>query len=202
MIKINNKNVYIIIIITIIVIIIIVWLINFTENNEESYISNFEAEDLIIEESPEIESENLKKENIKIHILGEVNYNGILELEEGSRIFDAIEMAGGLTQMADVSKINLAYVLEDGEKLYIPSINDEKDVEYLLSENGVGAKVNINTAKLEELQNIPGVGPSIAQAIIDYRKENGKFKNIEDIKNVSGVGESKYKNMESYIKVK
>ena len=131
-----------------------------------------------------------------------MNYNGILELEDGSRIFDAIEMAGGLTQMADVSKINLAYVLEDEEKLYIPSINDEKDVEYLLSENDVGTKVNINTAKLEELQNIPGVGPSIAQAIIDYRKENGKFKNIEDIKNVSGVGESKYKNMESYIKVK
>lgn len=120
----------------------------------------------------------------------------------GSRISDAIEKAGGLTASADVSKINLAYILEDGEKLYIPSINDKEDVEYLLSEKSGSSKININTAKLEELQNIPGVGPSIAQAIIDYREENGKFMNIEDIKSVSGVGESKYKKMEEYIKVK
>lgn len=120
----------------------------------------------------------------------------------GSRISDAIEKAGGLTTLADVSKINLAYILEDGEKLYIPSINDEEDVEYLLSEKSGSSKININTAKLEELQNIPGVGPSIAQAIIDYREENGKFMNIEDIKSVTGVGESKYKKMEEYIKVK
>lgn len=143
-----------------------------------------------------------KEEKIKIHILGEVNYNGILELIVGSRISDAIEKAGGLTTLADVSKINLAYILEDGEKLYIPSINDEEDVEYLLSEKSGSSKININTAKLEELQNIPGVGPSIAQAIIDYREENGKFMNIEDIKSVTGVGESKYKKMEEYIKVK
>lgn len=142
------------------------------------------------------------EEKIKIHILGEVNYNGILELNSGSRISDAIEKAGGLTTLADVSKINLAYVLEDGEKLYIPSINDEDNIQYLLSDNSKSSKVNINTAKLEELQNIPGVGPSIAQAIIDYRDENGKFKSIEEIKNVSGVGDSKFKKMEEYIKVK
>lgn len=174
----------------------------FNEKKEYEFV---DTTDIVIEDGSESENvikETVEIEKIKIHILGEVNYNGILELESGSRISDAIEKAGGLTSLADLSKVNLAYVLEDGQKLYIPSINDEEDVEYLISESSSGSKVNINTAKLEELQNIPGVGPSIAQAILDYRDENGKFKSIEDIKNVSGVGESKYKKMEEYIKVK
>lgn len=191
-----NKKYYILIIVFLLVIAIIFLFMN----KKESY-ENLEIENIVItEEQEEIVEE--KEEKIKIHILGEVNYNGILELVVGNRIADAIEKAGGLTELADISKINLAYVLEDGEKLYIPSINDAEDVEYLLSETAKNEKININSAKLEELQNIPGVGPSIAQAIIDYREENGRFKSIEDIKNVSGVGDSKYKKMENYIKVK
>lgn len=201
---INNKNIYIIVVVTGVAIIIIVLLINFLKEDKYDYIENFDNDKFIIEEYTEEKIENITDEDnkIKIHILGAVNYNGIIELESGSRISDAIEIAGGLTEIADVSKVNLAYVLEDGEKLYIPTIHDENDIEYLISERGVNEKVNINTAKIDELQNIPGVGPSIAQAIIDYRDENGKFKSIEDIKSVSGVGESKYKKMEKYIKVK
>ena len=191
-------------VVTGVAIIIIVLLINFFKEDKYDYIENFDNDKFIIEEYTEEKIENITDEDnkIKIHILGAVNYNGIIELESGSRISDAIEIAGGLTEIADVSKVNLAYVLEDGEKLYIPTIHDENDIEYLISESGVNEKVNINTAKIDELQNIPGVGPSIAQAIIDYRDENGKFKSIEDIKSVSGVGESKYKKMEKYIKVK
>lgn len=148
----------------------------------------------------ESEEKNKETETIKIHICGEVNYNGILELEIGSRISDAIEDAGGVTENADLSKINLAYILEDGEKIYIPNINDE-NIDFLISENS-SKKININTADEEELENIPGVGPSLAKSIVNYRKENGKFTSIEDIKNVSGVGESKYKKMEEYIKIK
>ena len=197
MIKINKKYYILIIIFGILIIIIFLFV-----NKKEDY-EYIDMNDVLLETtSAEKLEQNNVEEKIKIHILGEVNYNGILELVVGSRISDAIEKAGGLTTLADVSKVNLAYILEDGEKLYIPSINDVEDVEYLLSENGSSSKTNINTAKLEELQNIPGVGPSIAQAIIDYREENGKFLNIEDIKNVSGVGESKYKNMEEYNKVK
>ena len=201
MIKINKKY-YVLIIILGIIVIIIFFFIKPKEDYE--YIdTNKVISDLELSETLEDNTtDSTKEEKIKIHILGEVNYNGILELIVGSRISDAIEKAGGLTTLADVSKINLAYILEDGEKLYIPSINDEEDVEYLLSEKSGSSKININTAKLEELQNIPGVGPSIAQAIIDYREENGKFMNIEDIKSVTGVGESKYKKMEEYIKVK
>lgn len=200
MIKINNKKYYIIIIVIAVIVIILIILFNKKDDYEyldDNIISS-------IESNIEGNKNNVVElqETIKIHILGEVNYNGILELNSGSRISDAIEKAGGLTSLADVSKINLAYVLEDGEKLYIPSVNDEEDIEYLISDSTKNSKVNINTAKLEELQDIPGVGPSIAQAIIDYRDENGKFKTIEDIKNVSGVGDSKYKKMEEYIKVK
>ncbi len=182
--------------------IIVFFFVNQKEDYDYIDTSKVMAETSLPKELEDDKENNIKEEIIKIHILGEVNYNGILELTVGSRISDAIEKAGGLTTFADVSKINLAYILEDGEKLYIPSINDEEDMEYLLSGNSGSSKININTAKLEELQNIPGVGPSIAQAIIDYREENGKFINIEDIKNVSGVGESKYKKMEEYIKVK
>lgn len=201
MIKISNKKYYIIIIVISMIVIIFIFLLNEKDDyeylNNNNIISSIESNS----EDSKNDSEELQ-ETIKIHILGEVNYNGILELNYGSRISDAIEKAGGLTGLADVSKINLAYILEDGEKLYIPSVNDEDDIEYLISDNSKSTKVNINTAKIEELQNIPGVGPSIAQAIIDYRDENGKFEAIEDIKNVSGVGESKYKKMEEYIKVK
>lgn len=201
MIKINKKY-YVLIIILGIIVIIIFFFIKPKEDYEYIDTNKVISDSELSETLEDNITDAIKEEKIKIHILGEVNYNGILELTMGSRISDAIEKAGGLKASADVSKINLAYILEDGEKLYIPSINDKEDVEYLLSEKSGSNKININTAKLEELQNIPGVGPSIAQAIIDYREENGKFMNIEDIKSVSGVGESKYKKMEEYIKVK
>lgn len=153
---------------------------------------------------------------IKIHIIGEVTEQGIIELEEGERISDAIEKAGGVTQNADLSKVNLAYILQDGQKLYIPSMNDEKDVQYISTENGEGIiaetnindksginkKVNINKASQSDLENIPGVGPSLAQKIISFRDENGKFKNVEDLKNVSGIGDKKFESIKDYVEVK
>ena len=153
---------------------------------------------------------------IKIHIIGEVTEEGIIELEEGERISDAIEKAGGVTQNADLSKVNLAYILQDGQKLYIPSMNDDNNVQYISTENGEGIiaetnindksginkKVNINKASQSDLENIPGVGPSLAQKIISFRDENGKFKNVEDLKNVSGIGDKKFESIKDYVDVK
>lgn len=153
---------------------------------------------------------------IKIHIIGEVTEEGIIELEEGERISDAIEKAGGVTQNADLSKVNLAYILQDGQKLYIPSMNDDNNVQYISTENGEGIiaennindksginkKVNINKASQSDLENIPGVGPSLAQKIISFRDENGKFKNVEDLKNVSGIGDKKFEIIKDYVDVK
>lgn len=170
---------------------------NIIVQNVENVVSNEE----IVEE----------KEYIKIHIAGQVKIPGIIELEYGARISDAIEKAGGLTEFASLKNVNLAYKLEDGQKLYIPST--EEDVESILMENGeniikesniLGSSktININKADESELEEIPGVGPAMASKIVNYRKENGEFKTIEDLKNISGIGEKKFEAMREYISVK
>lgn len=148
---------------------------------------------------------------IKVYVTGEVKHQGVIELEEGARIEDAIIIAGGITELADLTQVNLAYCLEDEQKLYIPSINDKNEIEYISEENGENVientkkkndKVNINTSGVEELCTLSGVGESLAKKIIDYREENGKFKTIEDLKNVSGIGEKKYESLKEKITVK
>ena len=148
-------------------------------------------------------------ETIMVHIDGEVVTPGIISLKAGSRIADAIQACGGTTDISDISKINLAYELKDGQKVYIPSIYDVEDVEYIQNDAGNNviipdtssnsALVNINSATQAELETLPGIGPSTAAKIIDYRNKNGDFKNIEDIMNVSGIGESKFNNIKNYI---
>ena len=175
-----------------------------------------------------LESNN--EENIYVYITGEVNKQGVVVLKKGSRINDAINAAGGVTTNANISKINLVFVLEDGMKINIPSYNDLKnnqDFEYIIMGSGDGDSnfgtssssnnnnsnnskdlyseqmqvVNINTATQTELETLPGIGPSLALRIINYREENGKFSNIEEIKNVSGIGDSKFNDIKNYITV-
>ena len=156
------------------------------------------------------------EETVVVHVIGEVNNPGVVTLPEGSRIIDAINMAGGKTEEADLSKINLAYIVEDGTQIYIPRINENLNQVNLISdgagvgvvitdsnveENEVDSKVNINTASKEKLETLPGVGETTAQKIIDYREANGKFKTIEDIKNVSGIGDAKYESLKDKITV-
>ena len=161
-----------------------------------------------------VENENTEEaKKIAIHITGEVKKTGVIYLKEGSRIVDAIEKAGGITKNADLSKVNLAYVLQDGQKLYIPNKKDNASV-YISEDSGQDVidngntntktknkrkKININTANKEELQSISGIGPALAEKIVSYRNTNGKFKKVEDLKNVSGIGESKYKNIKDSI---
>lgn len=180
--------------------------IYFYQNKQEDYsyleVSNEEAIQANI-----IEQENTK---IVVHIIGQVINQGIVKLEEGARVIDAIEAAGGATKEANLEKVNLAYILEDGSKLYIPSINDKEEEEYFIISNTSDQKntekktlrVNINTATSEELQRLPGIGEAMAIRIITYRKENGKFSKIEDLKEVSGIGEAKFNNIKSYIYIK
>ena len=164
------------------------------------------------EEIIEEEREEKLEENIIVYITGEVLNDGIVEIEEGARISDIIERAGGLTKEADLSKVNLAYKVQDGEKVYIPSKKEKnkEEKEVISLENGeevipsgnntsVNSKVNINKASQAELETLQGVGPSTAMKIIDYRNNSGKFKTIEDIKNVSGIGEAKFNNIKNSI---
>lgn len=164
--------------------------------------------------------EETEEAKIAIHITGEVKKKGILYLDKGARIADAIGAAGGATKNASLDQVNLAYILEDGQKIYIPNKNEKIETgAYIIANSGqnvlveegngstiieknakgVNGKVNINTANQTELETLQGIGPSLAQRIIEYRKENGKFQTIEDIQNVKGIGDSKYSNIKDDI---
>lgn len=124
-------------------------------------------------------------------------------------MIDAIEKAGGQTEQASLKNVNLAYQLEDGQKIYIPNINDTETE--IIDDGASGVVddatikqtvVNINKADEKELQSLNGIGESLATSIVQYRKENGNFETIEDLKNVPGIGDSKFENIKEYIKVK
>lgn len=222
---------------------------NIIPNLQEESVS--EIEETIITENTNTEENNLEttevntnqeneqiykntesSEKIYVYITGEVNSPGVVLLDNGSRIVDAIEAAGGVTDKANITKVNLVYILQDGMKINIPNQNDLKNnenFEYITMSSGDEKNdaninnsasntsseesssnkesafkisvVNINTATQTELETLPGIGPSLALKIINYRKENGKFSSIEDIKNVSGIGDAKFENIKNYIRV-
>ena len=161
---------------------------------------------------------NINDDIVVIHITGSVKNPGIVKLKEGSRIEDAIEAAGGLTENADITKVNLAYIVEDGTKIKIPSASEEdigdEDIidsksgdniiieENTVSSNNSTQTININKATEKEFETLPGIGPSLASKIIEYRNQNGKFGSIEDIKNVNGIGDNKYEKINDLITVK
>lgn len=219
----NKKQKIIIGIFIVVVAIVAIYYSYKQENNFLEETENLEIENQAKEGAEESE-ETTEKEKIIVHISGAVQNEGIVELESGSRVADAIEKAGGLKENAYMDEINLAYQLEDGEKIHIPTIEEQKEKENQESKvenesatgsdgttsrssnssinNGSQTKININTATEEELDTLPGIGPSTATKILDYRKEKGKFKTIEEIKEVSGIGESKYEKIKDRITVK
>ena len=176
--------------------------------------TNNEEIENVLEVVPTNTIEETEEKNIFVHIAGCVKKEGMLELSSNSRIADAIEKAGGLTQDADLSDINLAYILEDGMKIYIPNQNERQENNEITENipntatmqiqdtNKKQDVININTATQEELDTLPGIGPATAIKIIEYRKEKGKFKQKEEIKEVSGIGEAKYEKIKEYISVK
>lgn len=143
---------------------------------------------------------------IYVDIGGAVVNPKLAVLPEGSRVEDAILAAGGLSSDADMTSINRAAFLEDGEKIYIPSLVAAGDVTMEVAGAGgmpaaVNGKVNINTADSTQLQTLTGVGPATAQKIIDYRTANGRFASIEDIKKVSGIGDKTFEKFKDDITV-
>ena len=190
-------------------------LLDGTENEEKQNKSENIVEN---DQSKTNETANIE-ETIVVHITGEVKKEGVIYLKKGARTVDAIKQAGGETKEADLSQVNLAYELQDGQKIYIPNKN-EKISQYIIGTNGEtmndssastgsestsynkeGTKVNINTANQSELDSLPGIGPALAQRIIDFREENGNFNSIEDIQNVKGIGDSKYEDIKDKIVV-
>ena len=143
-------------------------------------------------------------DTVFVDVSGCVKKPGVYELPFGSRIFEAIEEAGGFTKNADTALINQAESITDGMKINVP---DKKDKSKNASGNtsqeqaGSGGMININTADSTELQQITGVGPVTAEKIIRYREENGSFGTVDDLTNVSGIGEKTLEKMKPQITV-
>lgn len=168
-----------------------------------------DEEESLAEETNVVTESEPKTTMIMVDIGGAVNDPMVAELEEGSRVEDAINAAGGVTEDADLTEINRAAFLEDGDKILIPEKQDAalNDISNATDGSAKGSytpysdgKININTAGSEELQMLDGVGPVTAEKIIDYRESNGRFKDIEDIKNVSGIGEKTFEKLKDDIR--
>ncbi|MCR5800130.1 MAG: helix-hairpin-helix domain-containing protein [Lachnospiraceae bacterium] len=150
---------------------------------------------------------------IMVHMCGAVVNPGVYELEKGSRIVDGVRCAGGFTEEADEDAINLSRVLDDQVRVYIPTKAETESYAAAYELTGTYSEqpdagggegsglININTANIEKLEQIPGIGASKAKSIVAYREKNGAFKNIEDIKKVSGIGDATFENMKDMITV-
>lgn len=185
---------------------------NDTENIfvEENYEEDA-AEDSNSNKDAEVFNTKTKNKIITVEIKGEVKNPDVYTLDDECIIKDLIEKAGGLTENADLSNINRAKKLQDHELIYIGNKNDtaadstsEPAVKAASSTGGASSssgKININTADVEALKKINGIGDSKAKSIISYRETNGNFSSIEDLKNVDGIGEKMFEKMKDMVEV-
>ncbi len=190
------------------------------QNTLDSDASSKDDSDTVNEES----RVDIPLQNVIVHVCGAVETEGVYELDQGSRVIDAVNAAGGFSEDADASYVNQAQVLEDGVKLRIPTV--EETLAFAEENEGTGTEaetglevisgsssetekpsvnkdgsVNINTASESELCEIPGIGPSRAKSIIAYREEHGRFGTIEDIMNVSGIKDKFFVKIKDHITV-
>lgn len=185
-------------------------------NTKEEVVDIFKDEEKEQKDKEEISNKENKETKVIVDIKGMVVNPGVYEVDSNLRVNDVIELAGGLLEGADTSYINLAKIVTDEMTIIIYS--NEEVLEKYKKENCICEEcnivnnaciniednnklININTASLEELQSIDGIGESKAKSIISYREEHGLFNNIEDIKSVSGIGESLFEKIKIYITV-
>jgi len=148
-------------------------------------------------------------EQIVVHVAGAVKKPGIVRIPRGSRVDDAVKAAGGFSEKADPDSVNLAQPLEDGVQVYVPRKSEPVQVEGRVGtvertrtpssgEQPTG-KININTATAEQLESLPGVGPAIARAIVEYRKQNGGFRSVDELLEVRGIGEKRLLQIRPFV---
>lgn len=168
----------------------------------------------LIETIQPIEEKNLSEsaeeavmQQVFVEIKGAVMYPGVYELEQDQRIKDVVQLAGGYTENADTQFINHAQKVQDEMVIYIPIMGEQLEegsssLLTLPTETNKEQKININKADVATLATLPGIGPSKAQSILTYREENGQFQTIDDLKNVSGIGDKTLEKLKDAITVK
>lgn len=221
MIDLKNKKIIGLVIITIIIFIVSIFLYKqkssnafkeeyMTEIFEEESNDNMEYTETLEEDTTIINEDSIDRNKIIVEIKGEVAKPDVYQLEEGSIIKDLIDMAGGVTEEADLSRINRAEELLNHELIIIGNINDETESSVVQNssvssgnstdnDSKSSTLININTADLEQLKKITGIGDIKAQSIIDYREANGGFKSLEELKNVDGIGDKTFEKIKEQI---
>lgn len=137
-----------------------------------------------------------------VHVLGAVRRPGLFELRDGARVIDVVAAAGGLAETADPAGVNLARLVSDGEQLYIPRLGEAQPgaPPGVTGQGGAAdGKVNLNSASVAELDMLPRIGPTMAQRIIDYREANGRFASVDDLRNVTGIGEKTFDGLKELV---
>ena len=153
----------------------------------------------------EVKEEPVEQDLITVDVKGAVKSPGIYDLPVGSRVNDAVQKAGGLTEQADSKSLNLAQKVSDEALVYVPTKGEEAASQQagsgVPSSTSKDKKVNLNKASLEELKQVKGLGGKRAQDIIDHRESNGKFKSVDELKKVSGIGAKTIEKLKDYVTV-
>jgi len=203
----SNQEKITIILLLIVIIVGVGIVLNKNINKEDNFIINRASD---ISENNVIQ---IEVPPVIIHIAGAVKNPGVYQLKSTDRIVDAVKIAGGASEEANLDSINLAALLKDGQKIIVPcktysetgeeiNINTYENTESIYSSSSLtstSAKININTANANMLQTLPGIGPVLSERIIEYRNQNGLFSVIDDIKDVSGIAEKKFEGIEELI---
>jgi competence protein ComEA len=157
-------------------------------------------------------NEAAEPEIIKVDVKGAVKSPGIFTAQAGDRVIDLISAAGSFTEKADTDKVNFAQIIEDQMVIYVPEIGEEDkgNLENIqvgtygdaITKGASGGLVNLNTATQEDLQTLTGIGPSKANAILEYRETVGKFKEVDELKQVTGIGDKTFERLRDSISVK
>ncbi len=144
--------------------------------------------------SPIVGTTTIASEFVVVHVAGAVNASGVYQLAVGSRVIDAVQAAGGLAADANPDAVNLAALITDGERVYVPAVGEMLAPVVTVSGGGVATEawpININSADATRLEDLPGVGPATAALIITYRDQHGPFASVEQLADVRGIGPAK-----------
>ena len=203
----KNKNKYLLITIILVFTLLTVMVINLNANSKEYIIGDTDSSTIQDESiADDAEKENYEQEEnskVTVFVSGEVLNQRVVEIEKGKRLIDAVEICGGLTENADLNAVNLALVLEEEGHYIIPAIGDTNvlNATNLNQMNSSSNLVNINSADIELLKTLPGVGDVLGQRILDKREELGKFTSIDQLNDVSGIGDKKFSDSKDKVTI-